>query len=113
MTLVNDSIDVSDNFATPGSTGDDKHWTDIDATTTLTYPRPFTCGSASGSTAFTNTASIDGTDKTSSWTLTVTCAAARADGEPAANASDDAARRDAARRDAARRDAARPRRRPR
>ena len=77
VTLVNDSIDVSDNFATPGSTGDDKHWTDIDATTTLTYSRPFTCGSTSGSTAFTNTASIDGTDKTSSWTLTVTCAAAR------------------------------------
>ena len=35
VTLVNDSIDVSDNFATPGSAADDKHWTDIDATTTL------------------------------------------------------------------------------
>ena len=82
VTLVNDSVDVSDNFATPGSAGDDKHWTDIDATTTLTYSRTFPCGSTSGSTAFTNTASIDGTDKTSSWTLTVTCAARQTENPP-------------------------------
>ncbi len=82
VTLVNDSIDVSDNFATPGSAADDKHWTDIDATTTLTYSRTFTCGSTSGSTAFTNTASIDGTDKTSSWTLTMTCAAKQTENPP-------------------------------
>ena len=72
MTVVNDSIDVSDNFATPGSTSDDKHWTDIDETTTLSYAQAFTCGGTSGSAGFTNIASIDGTAKTASWTVQVT-----------------------------------------
>ena len=82
VTLVNDSIDVSDDFATPGSAGDDKHWTDVDSTTTLTYSRTFTCGSTSGSTIFTNTASIDGTNKSASWSLTVTCAAKQTETPP-------------------------------
>src|SRR4051794_19399215 len=82
VTLVHDSIAVSDGFATPGSTADDKHWTQIAATTTLTYARAFTCGSTSGSTSFTNTASIDWTSKSSSWTLTVNCAAKQVETPP-------------------------------
>ncbi len=82
MTVVNDSIDVSDNFATPGSTSDDKHWTDIDETTTLSYAQAFTCGGTSGSAGFTNIASIDGTAKTASWTVQVTCAAKETETPP-------------------------------
>ena len=82
VTVVNDSIDVSDNFATPGSTSDDKHWTDIDETTTLSYAQAFTCGGTSGSAGFTNIASIDGTDKTASWTVQVTCAAKETETPP-------------------------------
>ena len=82
VTVVNDSIDVSDNFATPGSTSDDKHWTDIDETTTLSYAQAFTCGGTSGSAGFTNIASIDGTAKTASWTVQVTCAAKETETPP-------------------------------
>ncbi len=74
VTVVNDSIDVSDNLATPASTADDKHWSGIDTTTTLSYAQAFTCGGTSGSASFMNIASIDGTEKTSSWTVQVTCA---------------------------------------
>lgn len=82
VTVVNDSIAVSDNFATPGSTADDKHWTDIDETTTLSYAQAFTCGGTSGSASFTNIASIDGTDKTATWTVQVTCAAKETETPP-------------------------------
>ena len=82
VTVVNDSIDLSDNFATPGSTSDDKHWTDIDETTTLSYAQAFTCGGTSGSAGFTNIASIDGTAKTASWTVQVTCAAKETETPP-------------------------------
>ena len=82
VTVVSDSIDVSDNFATPGSTADDKHWTDVDETTTLSYAQAFTCGGTSGSAGFTNIASIDGTDKTDTWMVQVTCAAKETETPP-------------------------------
>jgi hypothetical protein len=82
VTLVNDSIDVSDDFATPGATGDDKHWTDVDETTTFSYAQAFTCGGTSGSAGFTNIASIDETDKMASWTVQVTCAAKETETPP-------------------------------
>jgi hypothetical protein len=81
-TVVNDAIDVSDNFATPGSTSDDKHWTDIDETTTLSYAQAFTCGGTSGTAGFTNVASIDGSAKSSSWTVQVICAAKETETPP-------------------------------
>ena len=82
VTEVNDSIDVSDDFATPGSTGDDKHWAGIDETTTFSYAQAFTCGGTSGSAGFTNTAAIDGTAKTASWTVQVVCAAKETETPP-------------------------------
>ena len=109
VTVVNDSIDVTDNFATPGSTSDDKHWTDIDETTTLSYAQAFACGGTSGSAGFTNIASIDGTAKTASWTVQVSCAAKETETPPTTTRppSTHSARVDSARVDSARVDSAR------